>query len=160
MKRLTDCRFAELWRRHHAGAIQLTTNELALFLEAGSLHHALMPITLRGDDPIIGSGRQQFGIRPVKCVFAGRPKGDAVVGCENESPTTWRNAGLSRRGTRAVTPPSIRNAADSGEHCGLVGASPYEANEHTEEEEEEGLRCPHHSLSPWDCPVSVEFLVW
>ena len=32
-KRLTQGRFAELWFRHHAGAIELTSSELALFLE-------------------------------------------------------------------------------------------------------------------------------
>ena len=44
MKRLTDGRFAELWRRHHAGAIQLTTNELALFLE-GSPYAGRQPLS-------------------------------------------------------------------------------------------------------------------
>ena len=44
MKRLTDGRFAELWRRHHAGAIALTSNELALFLE-GSPYAGRQPLS-------------------------------------------------------------------------------------------------------------------
>lgn len=44
MKRLTEGRFAELWRRHHAGAISLTSNELALFLE-GSPYAGRQPLS-------------------------------------------------------------------------------------------------------------------
>ena len=44
MKRLEHGRFAELWRRHHAGVIALTSNELALFLE-GSPYAGRQPLS-------------------------------------------------------------------------------------------------------------------
>lgn len=44
MKRLEQGRFAELWRRHHAGAIQLTSSELALFIE-GSPYAGRQPLS-------------------------------------------------------------------------------------------------------------------
>jgi transposase len=44
MKRLERGRFAELWRRHHTGALQLTSNELALFLE-GSPYAGRQPLS-------------------------------------------------------------------------------------------------------------------
>ncbi|MGF1508374.1 MAG: IS66 family insertion sequence element accessory protein TnpB [Myxococcota bacterium] len=44
MKRLTAGRFAALWLRHRAGAIKLTSNELALFLE-GSPYAGRAPLS-------------------------------------------------------------------------------------------------------------------
>ena len=44
MKRLEQGRFAELWRRHHTGAIALTSTELALFLE-GSPYAGRQPLS-------------------------------------------------------------------------------------------------------------------
>lgn len=44
MKRLTQGRFAELWRRHHAGGIAMTSSELALFLD-GSPYAGRQPLS-------------------------------------------------------------------------------------------------------------------